>query len=178
MNLFYYGKNILQCPAAEALYVYENIKRFPFFTNPEGLRQDYYMLGKWSNESSLKGNVQKSQLMPILGPANSDPNAPSGPLTHNSKFYIQQKLSEDKNLVEHGADKLESDALLSSKEKQDTDILSLMNTLDVPDDVKDRLAALLKENADVFSEEDVVSQESDLTHLGLEDALVFVHDDL
>lgn len=90
MNLFYYGKNILQAPAAEALYVYENIKRFPFFTNPEGLRQDYYMLGKWSNQSNLEGNVQQSQLMPILGPANSDPNAPSGPLTHNSKFYIQQ----------------------------------------------------------------------------------------
>lgn len=89
-----------------------------------------------------------------------------------------QELSEDKNLVEHGADKLESDALLSSKEKQDTDILSLMNTLDVPDDVKDRLTALLKENADVFSEGDLVLQESELTHLGLEDAWVLVHDDL
>lgn len=90
LNMFFYGRNILQAPAAEAFYIYEQIDRFPYFSKPETLRKNYYMLGRWPNGSTLEENIQNSQLMPLLGSATSDPNTPSGPLTHNSKFFIQQ----------------------------------------------------------------------------------------
>lgn len=90
LNLFYYGRNILQAPAAEALYMIKHTERFPFYAKADSLRQDYYMLGRWFNGSSLEENVQNSQLMPYLGSASSHLNAPSGPLNRNSKFYIQQ----------------------------------------------------------------------------------------
>jgi len=68
----------------------------------------------------------------------------------------------------------------TDKARQSSEISSLMETLDIPDDVKDALNSLLNENAEVFAEEEKpASQKSNSAkHATWGDVPILVHDEL
>ena len=54
-----------------------------------------------------------------------------------------------------------------------------MNKLDIPDDVKDKLATLLADNAEIFPKDEHSSQELDSAqHFSWDDVRIVVDDDL
>ena len=81
-------------------------------------------------------------------------------------------------------EKVESEALfgqeaLDIKDKQSSKIFALVNKLDIPDDVKDKLATLLADNAEVFPKDEHSSQELDSAqHISWDDVRIVVDDDL
>jgi len=81
-------------------------------------------------------------------------------------------------------EKVESEALfgqeaLDNKDKQSSKIFALVNKLDIPDDVKDKLATLLADNAEVFPKDEHSSQELDSAqHISWDDVRIVVDDDL
>ena len=81
-------------------------------------------------------------------------------------------------------EKVESEALfgqeaLDNKDKQSSKIFALVNKLDIPDDVKDKLATLLADNAEIFPKDEHSSQELDSAqHFSWDDVRIVVDDDL
>ena len=81
-------------------------------------------------------------------------------------------------------EKVEREALfgqeaLDIKDKQSSKIFALVNKLDIPDDVKDKLATLLADNAEIFPKDEHSSQELDSAqHFSWDDVRIVVDDDL